>query len=184
MSRDFYQLFTLNQMIIKRIETLTSKILNDLKLQRVPVDVKQVASKLGLVIRSFDLGENISGMLVVENGRGIISYNPNESPLRQRFTIAHELGHYELHQKANQVFVDKKFQYLFRNERSSQGIDFLEQEANAFAASLLMPKHLILEELKKHDFDYADEIGLKELAKTFNVSTQAMSFRLANLGLL
>src|SRR6478752_4771595 len=102
-------------MLNKRIEKRASAILEELKIEKLPIPVHKVAESLGLVIKPYDLGEEISGVLVIEEGQGIIGFNPNESTVRQRFTIAHELGHYELHKDGNELFVDKNFKVLFRN---------------------------------------------------------------------
>lgn len=169
-------------MLIKRIETLASSILSELNITSAPVDIKEIAKQKGITIKPYDLGESVSGMLFIKNGEGIISYNPSESMVRQRFTMAHELGHFLLHKKTQDVFVDKQFQVHFRNENSSTGQDNQELEANAFAAAILMPKELLMEEIKKHHFDLGDESAMKELAKLFSVSLQAMTFRMVNLG--
>lgn len=170
-------------MLNKRIENLASSILSELNMVSAPIDIKSIAKKKGATLKPYDLGEKISGMLIVKNSDGIISYNPSESLVRQRFTIAHELGHFLLHKKTQDVFVDKQFQVHFRDENSTTGQDIQELEANAFAAAILMPKELLITEIRKHRFDLGDEFALKELAKLFNVSLQAMSFRMANLGL-
>lgn len=47
-----------------------------------------------------------------------------------------------------------------------------------------MPENLVLTEIKKHGLDLDDEHGLALLAKRFNVSTAAMTYRLNTLGLL
>ncbi len=47
-----------------------------------------------------------------------------------------------------------------------------------------LPARLVREEIKKHDLDLDDEDDLSALARKFNVSTSAMSYRLVNLGLL
>lgn len=169
-------------MLIKKIENLASSILTDLNIKSAPVDIKTIAKKKGATIKPYEVGEKISGMLFIKNGEGIISYNPTESMVRQRFTIAHELGHLLLHRKTQDIFVDKQFQVHFRNENSGTGQDIQELEANAFAAAILMPKDLLLTEIKKHNFDLGDESAMKELAKVFNVSLQAMTFRMVNLG--
>ncbi len=108
--------------------------------------------------------------------------------MRQRFTIAHECGHFLLHQTENEasgLFVDRRYAaFYWRDGRSSEGEDIAEVEANQFAASLLMPTKLVLEEIQKQDFDLTDEEALNALASKFEVSIQAMSFRLANLGIL
>lgn len=169
-------------MLIKKIENLASSILSEFKINTAPIDIKKVAKNKGVTIKPYDLGDNVSGMLLIKNGDGIISYNPTESVVRQRFTIAHELGHFLLHKRTQDIFVDKQFQVHFRDENSATGQDIQELQANAFAAAILMPKELLVTEIKKHNFDLGDESAMKELAKLFNVSLQAMTFRMVNLG--
>ncbi len=108
----------------QNIEELTLSILNKLEVTQIPIPIKLVAEKWGLQIRPYDLGANVSGVLFLRSGLGIIGYNPSEPPVRQRFTIAHELGHYELHRSQGELFVDKTDQaqkvYLMK-EASSTG---------------------------------------------------------------
>lgn len=74
------------------------------------VPIKDIVKKEGLNLISYDLGENVSGILLIENTVGTIGFGPENSRVRQRFTIAHELGHYLLHkQSRSEVFVDKDF---------------------------------------------------------------------------
>jgi len=168
----------------KRIEDLTSQILAKFDSNELPVPIRKIAEQLGIKIHSYDLGENISGVLVIKNDQGTIGINPTEQPVRQRFTIAHELGHYVLHKNSNEsIFIDKEYKVLFRDQRSSTGEDKREQEANAFAASILMPKKLLVEQIQNHFFDLTDENAVKRLAKMFNVSVIAMTIRISNLSL-
>lgn len=123
----------------------------------------------------------------MNEGEPLIGYNQTESEVRQRFTIAHELGHLFLHNNGvlDGVYVDRSAEYTieFRNEVSSSGEVRKEREANAFAAALLMPKSLLLEEIEQHHLNLADDDSLIVLAKKFNVSVSAMAYRLLNLGL-
>ena len=57
----------------------------------------------------------------------------------------------------------------------------LEDEANYFAMCLLMPGHLIKQEVAKLDLCLTDDTALKSLAKTFDVSMTAMAIRLSQL---
>ena len=171
-------------MINKRIERIANVILEEFGIEKLPVPIEEIAKNRGLDIKAYDLGENVSGMLVMESGKGTIGYNPTESKVRQRFTIAHEFGHFELHKQDNGVFIDKEFKVLFRNQNSSTGELKKEQEANAFAAAILMPEKLLIKELKNHNLDLSDEESMKSLAKKFNVSAPAMTFRIVNLNLL
>lgn len=173
-------------MLNKKIEKVTIEILNEHKIDELPIPINEIAFKRGLAIKEYDLGKDVSGVLVISNGTGFIGYNPSESPVRQRFTIAHELGHYELHNNENEsaLFVDKQFKVEFRNQNSSTGEMVYEREANAFAASILMPERILVKEIKNHHFELSDDDNLQELAKLFNVSVSAMTFRLMNLRLL
>ncbi|WP_460881211.1 ImmA/IrrE family metallo-endopeptidase [Pontibacter rugosus] len=92
-----------------------------------------------------------------------MGYNPVESVVRQRFTIAHELGHFVLHQKYSELFIDKE-KPLFRNQESSTGEHKREKEANAFAAAILMPQFLIFQEATKIGIKFIDEAAIKKLA--------------------
>ncbi|MCF8276992.1 MAG: ImmA/IrrE family metallo-endopeptidase [Flavobacteriales bacterium] len=170
-------------MYLASIESKASKILDVEPVVKLPIPIIKIATRLGLTVSPYDLVEGVSGVLVLENGKGTIGYNPRESSVRQRFTVAHELGHYLLHANGNEVFVDHKYKVMFRDEKSSTGEDKREQEANAFAACILMPKDLVEKEISKNEFDLADNDSLKKLAKKFDVSSIAMSIRLANLGL-
>lgn len=144
-----------------------------------------VALRLGLRVERTELGDGVSGVLVVQDGRGVIGVNESDSPVRQRFTIAHECGHFELHRGQMPVFIDKQFLKpmlaAFRDGKSSSGEDLLERQANAFAATLLMPEHLVLDEVSRLRLDVEDDAAVDELSCRFEVSKQAMSFRLANL---
>jgi len=170
-------------MLNKKIEKLTVSILEELQITKLPIPIDDICHRRGLKIKAYDLGENVSGVLVIDGGIGTIGYNPCDPQVRQRFTIAHELGHYELHRKNNELFIDKSFKVLYRDGNSSSGEIKKELEANAFAAAILMPEIFLVREIERHHFDFADELSLRQLAKLFNVSAAAMSFRIANLNL-
>lgn len=149
-------------------------------------DVKEIALKLGLQVTEHDLGDNVSGVLYIGQGKGTIGYNKSESEVRRRFTIAHEIGHFILHRLEHEIFVDRKeFKVLYRDDNSSTGEFQNEREANAFAAALLMPRTKLIKELEKMKLDLGDdkEDAIKELARIFKVSSQAMMYRISNLEL-
>lgn len=163
------------------------QVLRETETYRVPVAIDVVAHRLGLTIEAAALGENVSGMLVIEDGRGAVGYNATHAPVRQRFTIAHEVAHYILHAKKNsrksQLFIDRSVTFR-RDENSSMGNDNEEVDANQMGAALLMPKSLVQQEIKKNDLDLDDEDAISLLARKFHVSTAAMTNRLVNLNLL
>lgn len=170
-------------MIIKYIEEKTENILRKLNMQEAPISPIKCAKKLGVDVNSIDMDDNISGLFVIKNGKAFIRYNKNQkNNKRNRFTIAHELGHYVLH-KHFQLIIDKDRQekVMYRDNNSSSGDMHREREANAFAASLLMPKFILEEEIEKIPKDVNI---IPFLANKFKVSEQAMSIRLSNMGLL
>jgi Zn-dependent peptidase ImmA (M78 family) len=126
----------------------------------------------------------MSGFIAKEAERVVIGVNTDHSENRQRFTIAHELGHLLLHNPA-EVHVDRNFKTFIRlrDEVSSQGVDQDEIEANYFAAELLMPKRFLEKDLRDIDgLDLHDQRIIDDLAKRYVVSTQALLLRLAALG--
>jgi Zn-dependent peptidase ImmA (M78 family) len=167
-----------------QINKCAEDILCQTGMLRVPVDVELVAHRLKLRTEAASLGENVSGLLVVEKGHGVIGYNTTQALVRQRFTIAHEIGHFVLHRHddPSALFIDTHYIVYRRDAQSSTGEDRREIEANRFAAALLMPATLLQTEIQKKPLDFGDEEMLTDLASKFQVSTQAMSIRLSNLG--
>ena len=151
------------------------------------IDVKVLAKKMGLEVSAKSMPDDVSGLLVIEDSLGKIAYNRTNSKPRIRFTIAHEIGHYHLkHSRTGSLFIVQVSITKYRNARSSAGTDWQEREANAFAAALLMPRHLVKREYARYSFDPFDvnNDDMEKMAKSFNVSKQAMAIRLSNLGYL
>ncbi|WP_145129954.1 ImmA/IrrE family metallo-endopeptidase [Pseudomonas sp. URMO17WK12:I11] len=138
---------------------------------KLPVDAKAIAQKMGIEVRPAEPGSRESGHYVYRDGAPLITYNPSETTVRQRFTIAHEIGHHVNGDIDAPRDTDRQMSASVRDPR--------EVAANRFAAALLMPaalvKHMIFEE-KVTD--------LKRLANAFGVSTAAMEYRLRNIGIL
>lgn len=149
----------------------------------LPVDVQQLARLEGVQVERADFGDEVSGVLVKDGERAIIGINGRHAPTRQRFTIAHELGHYLLHGRRD-LFVDKDFIVHFRDGNSSTGYDPQEVEANQFAAELLMPAEQVREIFAEAPFDIDDQGALRRLASRFGVSPMAMAVRLSSLDLI
>src|SRR5690606_19313811 len=127
-----------------------------------------------------DLDPDIAGQIEpTPSGTYRISVNKNDHYFRQRFTMAHELGHYLYHRDLIDGGVDDTKAYRstdigrFYNARI---MPYHETEANKFAAVFLMPQDAI-ERLLDQGVDDA-----KELAKRFMVSRSAMRIRLEGLG--
>ncbi len=84
---------------------------------RPPVRIERIAKELGVELRSGDLGD-VSGVLVRQGSSAVIGTNGSQSAQRQRFTIAHELGHFLLHEGITN-HVDRSYRVNFRSAESS-----------------------------------------------------------------
>ena len=160
------------------------KLLEEYGIKERPVSVRHIAERLGAkVVASDPEDDDISGMIYHEDGTTIIAVNETHGETRQRFTIAHEIGHLVLHSELiHRVHVDKGRNFrqkLYRDGRSKVGEDILEIESNRFAAELLMPTFLLKKDIKDFYIDFNDEPT--EIAQLYNVSTQAMSIKLMEL---
>jgi Zn-dependent peptidase ImmA (M78 family) len=166
----------------RKIELLVDQLLDTYEIDNAPVPVPQIAKAEGARIFYQSLDDDVSGFLYQDGDDTVIGVNTHHAPVRQNFTTAHELGHLLLHD-VDQLHVDHQFRVRLRNEISSQGIDDDEREANLFAACLLMPKRFLEADLAdKHDIDLLDDDFLRDLARRYGVSTQALVNRLKNLG--
>jgi Zn-dependent peptidase ImmA (M78 family) len=148
----------------------------------LPVDVRALAAELGVTVVSQPLEATVSGVLVLRNGYAAIGVNDGHHPRRQRFTIAHELGHFVLHREADRLFVDESLTF-YRDQQSAEGLYEREIAANAFAAELLMPEVSLRAILGDRPIDLHDDTAIQHLAARFDVSVQALTIRLVNLGL-
>jgi Zn-dependent peptidase ImmA (M78 family) len=160
------------------------ELLAHLGIHTVPTPVEKVAKRLGAQVRFSPFDHELSGMIYVKDGVPIIGVNSLHHPNRQRFTIAHELGHLQLHRPmiTSNVHVDRSFPALMRDPRSATGTERVEIEANRFAAELLMPRKLIEQALAARQFDIDDDGPIDELAKRFRVSKQAVEYRIRHRG--
>jgi Zn-dependent peptidase ImmA (M78 family) len=171
-------------MNIKLINSKINLILRSLPEISIPIKIEEIAKARGLVVMPYPLGEDVSGLLSIQNGIGTIGYNQNEPKVRRRFTIAHELGHFELHKDKSDLFVDKQFIYRSLNSKNTPVNQQMEQEANLFASAILMPTDYLRKEIEKTDIDLGNEEAIKHLSKLFEVSSTAMSIRISSLGLI
>ncbi len=147
-------------------------ILKMFQITKAPINVFEIARKLGFKIVKYDFSDDISAALVIDGKIKAIGINEKHVNSRQRFSVAHELGHFlQGHgdfADSKKTFEDGSFNYADPQNRQ-------ELEANEFAAELLMPNYI----LRK---DY-EEVGLNasKLAEKYEVSEQALWIQLINL---
>lgn len=134
----------------------------------VPVNVVGLAHRLGVRVFDTPWPDHISGKIQRDKERGgesgyAIFVNKAHPETRKRFTIAHEIAHYVLHedQIGDGIFDDA----LYRSGLPER----IEAQANGLAADILMPWSVLQQHLGKNP---------KQLAEMFNVSESAMNIRL------
>lgn len=155
------------------IENMSEMILAELNFSDTnAVDVIKVAKELGFTVyKSKFEKDDIDGIVINSTEEKSIHVNESQIHQRQRFTIAHEIGHIVLHHDmdANYEMVDYRI--------SGGEFDQKEFEANSFAAALLMPKEKVTQV-------WNDLRDVDDVADLFQVSKRAASIRLMNLELI
>lgn len=139
----------------------------------LPVDPAQIAHALGIRVRRVLLPENRSGALVKAREEApAILLNAADGNNRQRFTCAHEIGHY-----VKRADHPEEYEFIdYRDALASQGTDPEEIYANRFAAALLMPSS----EVRRLAAEGMSDL---QMSFRFDVSLEAMQYRLQSLGL-
>ena len=166
----------INTPVAASVDTLLKTIAPEAKVS-LPIDVERVAELLGLQVQKLCLEPNVDGLLVKDKAgepfKAVVDAFAHEH--RQRFTIAHEIGHY-IH-KYQDVPVDEVMGRVERrDDTSSKGVEPEEIWANRFAAALLMPASIV----RRY---WGKGLSSEELADKFNVSVRSMDVRLSTLGL-
>ena len=165
----------------RNIKAFIDALLERHGLQRFPVDINKWIDIAGAELKLEDFDNELSGFAYQKKGVKIIGVNKGESAERQRFTIAHELGHMFLH-KDKAVNYDQYSMMLRPSVSVGRGVEPREIEANAFAAELLMPEETVRADVEAlGGLNLEDEDKIRGLAKTYEVSTQAMTIRLTTL---
>lgn len=181
-----------------QIDLAAQEVLRQASALSLPIDLDKVLSSLNVRVHEEPLEEDVSAVLIVKGAQRHVLVNKGHSANRKRFSIAHELGHLILHDEVDtgdldgeRMFIDRQIRVYHRVGEASSPIykqdgcltdEVQEREANAFAASLLMPAHHVVRAALERDL--FDELSVATLARTFGVSEQAMSIRLQQLKLV
>lgn len=142
-----------------------------LGLQILPFDIEGLLRHYKISVSYEDM-EDLSGYVEKRGENWCVGVNIYQSKRRQRFTMAHELGHICLHATSLTTRHDEKI--FFRSQLTSPQ----EKEANEFASDLLIPKELLLAQIAE------GRKKLSELADIFEVSLDAMRYKAFKLKLI
>lgn len=147
-------------------EKFAYQLLQDLGVATPPIDPVSIAGQLGVRVVFVKFGEtmqSVSGFYDAEESA--IYVNKDEYPYRQTFTVAHELGHHVMHRDWAK---SSDYRVLLRDQEAQP--DPYEQEANAFAAHLLVPRGMLAQ--------YQSVANVNELSQLFLVSAPVIKNRM------
>ena len=149
------------------------QVLKDNFINEPPVIAEEVAHRYGLDVKYCVFKPEYNDVAGFIDSKGVIIVNSQEAAQRRNFTIAHELGHYLLGHLKN-----PEYGVLYRRPISQMSSKPIEQEANCFAANLLVPEEILKDYIKRCPFATNQQLG-----NIFGVSSDVIGFRRQLLGL-
>ena len=161
------------------------RILQENGVKTAPVPVIRIAENLGFKVYTSGFKDSgIAGIMADSTTavapfkeKRVMVINKNDYATRQNFTIAHEIGHFVLHCNDLKNFFERYKHGLDRGQRPE-----IENNANAFAAALLMPKKMITKLVEEKKHLSRDKI-INLICQNFIVSEKAANRRLIELNL-
>lgn len=137
--------------------------------------INKIGGEISVGYTGYDDFEGGS-IIVDENVKFSILISPFTSIERDRFTIAHELGHLFLHypQVRSNLTNGKKFRATRYIDNTNKEQQIAEREANWFAAAFLMPEQA---------FKESYNISAKQAELDFKLSSSAIRIRAKSLGI-
>lgn len=148
--------------------------------ESAPANLDHLTERLGLKLHRAYLDDEILGMIEKYGDTFRITLNAETTRLRQRFTLAHELGHYMFHRHLIGDGLDDAKGYRSTNAGKYHNINIgpeEEAEANQFAVNLLMPMEIVKREWARHG-KKTDDATIQAVADKFDVSRGGMRIRL------
>ena len=144
------------------------------------IDIIRLAQSLGFIVGNVEFTDDEDGFILVDERKSqilgqptdkLIGVRADQSVEWKRFIIAHEIGHYVLHYNRD---TDHG---MYAHREHKKGKDAIENEADYFAANLLMPRDRFVknyEELNKSGLSPDEKVLV--LARRFRV-TEIMTKR-------
>jgi Zn-dependent peptidase ImmA (M78 family) len=162
---------------LKMAKQTAEKLLRDEGYKSLPIDLSAIAESRGILVKAKPpKADGVSGMLLRHGDNFMIVYATFiDTEGFQRFSIAHELGHYFLEGHIDHVLPKDG---MHQSHAGFTSADPYEQEADSFAAGLIMPEALFRKALDK------TEIGLpavESMATLCRSSLTATAIRYAEL---
>lgn len=154
------------------------------------IDIVKLATSLGFAVLLLKEEAKADGVILVNKDNKpilpgkikaskIIAFKKTIERNKNRFIIAHELGHFFLHSNNTPT---PFFAYQYNGvENNTDALS--EEEANYFAANLLVPEDKLVEAIKTFKEPISEVYVVEELAKTFEVDTSCIRKRFEEVGI-
>lgn len=153
---------------------LLEEIFGDIESIKLPINLDKIVDHCGLSVKQGQFAdEELQGAL--DRQDATIYLSEDDSFEGKNFTLAHELGHYKLHED---IETDLFTMYQLKNILARRGEDLQEDQADEFAISLLMPQKLV------RSLWEATNRDIESFSQIFGVPAVAAELRLRNLHLL
>jgi len=162
-----------------KAKTIAEEVLQENYIIHPPVPVFELVKNYGYKVVEVELDNNIAGF--VNPTQQVIYVNVQDSPTRKAFTVAHELGHIKLH--TTELEKNPDLGILYRRPLGKKDDDEKEQEANCFAANLLVPQNMLEEITAKYKDILPGDNGVDILSTIFGVSRDVIGFRQHDLSI-
>lgn len=150
----------------KASRDLAWRVLINEQVTELPVKVGKLCRNMDITVQYYQSTDENDGFSTIINGQAHIFVSKNCSAERQRFTVAHELGH---------ILLGHVGKYKLVNREPSDRDNPIEQEANVFASRLLAPA-CVLWALKARTPE--------EIAELCRISKQSAGFRAKRMEVL
>jgi len=137
------------------------------------IDLEAIAWTLGVKVKFRPL-DGCEARIIGKGDTAIVTVNSRSTPGRQRFSLAHELGHWEYHRGQYMVCRSDEIGD-FSNKASAA-----EKRADNYAANILMPHYLFkptIRTFRRLDFDV-----IRKISDIFGVSITAAAIRVIDTG--
>lgn len=152
----------------QKVKFTAAELLKQFGFTDPPINPITIAGALDVAVKFVNFSGEYEGVSGFYDPKEVAVYvNKTESPLRQTFTIGHELGHHLLHRE----WAESEAYQVFWRDPNRQNDDFHEKEANAFSAHLLVPRAMLDR--------YYPRLNQADLSKLFAVSIPVINNRLA-----
>jgi Zn-dependent peptidase ImmA (M78 family)/transcriptional regulator with XRE-family HTH domain len=168
----------INQNSFEYVTKIASDYLNLLQLGSRPAcsSAKILEEKVGIKIIHLELEPGISGGSTIGDFGMAILINANDAPWRRNYNLGHEFFHLITwnHFSSEEIY-----------KKDKKGKNRIEQLSDVFASAFLLPENELRNEFqKKVEKKNISYLNLVEIAREFDVSIEALLWRLVNLNLI